>query len=330
MKRFAFWFVAALLAVNLVRSNSSRDRQPLRPHVVVIHDEGEHGRVTRTVVGSASVGIDEAVRQATEDARRAIRDAARDAEEAAEDAKEAAEEAIRDAKRAAHEAAEDVRRAAREAKHDVHGHAREFVEGLPVPVVPGTRVTEARPEPPVPPSPPRRQAVRVRIGHTKNPPTRPKPAPKVEPITVAGRLSATESRAKEDARRALVETIRGKLEGRVDPSWVIPDSLVDGMIRDVKVSPVEKEYGTMYEAKLTVDASPSRVDEIHEAFRHEQRLKRLAILGGGLLFLLVGLGSFSGYVRADEATKGYFTNRLRLASTLALGAAGVAIYRLLS
>jgi hypothetical protein len=37
----------------------------------------------------------------------------------------------------------------------------------------------------------------------------------------------------------------------------------------------------------------------------------------------------SGYIRADEATRGYYTNRLRLAAVAGLGVAGVAAYRFL-
>lgn len=333
MKRFAFWFFAALVAVSLVRSNGRRDREPPRPRVVVIHDEGEHGRVTRTVVGSSSDEVDHELRRAADDARRSIREAARDVKEAAEDAREAAEEAARDAREAARQAARDARDAVRSVTVDTGIPTREYVEGLPVPVVPGSRVTVARPEPPAPPSPPKvkKHEIRIRVGHkAPQPPAKPKPAPKVEPITVVGRLSATETRAKDDARRALIETIREKLDGRVDTSWPIPESFLDGMTREVKVDSVVKDYGTMYEARLSVDAGPDRIDRIVEAYRHEGRLKRLALLGGGLLFVLVGLGAFSGYVRADEATKGYYTNRLRLVSALGLGAAGVAIYRFLS
>ncbi len=52
-------------------------------------------------------------------------------------------------------------------------------------------------------------------------------------------------------------------------------------------------------------------------------------LGGGLALALVGLAVLSGYIKADEATKGYYTNRLRLAAAAGLGAAGVVAYRFL-
>ncbi|MGE3821002.1 MAG: hypothetical protein AB7I30_16440 [Isosphaeraceae bacterium] len=307
MKRFAFWFLAALVAISVVRTSHRHDRSHPSPRVVVIHDRD--GQVTRTIVGSPADEIENELREAAEQVREAARDAAEEARDAAREAREAAREAAEEA---------------RDAADDARNQAREFVQGLPVPVVRGSRVTEARPEPPAPPKPPRRR---------KAPPV-PVKAPKVEvkvdPITITGRLSATEDRAKADARVALIETIREKLDGQVPSSWPIPDDFLDAMTREVKISTVEKEYGTLYEAKLTVDASPARLEDITSRYRHEHRLKRLAVLGGGLLFLLVGLGTFSGYVRADEATKGYYTKRLRLVAAAGLGAAGLAIYRVLT
>ena len=45
--------------------------------------------------------------------------------------------------------------------------------------------------------------------------------------------------------------------------------------------------------------------------------------------MLACLAIFVTYVRADEATRGYFTNRLRLVALAAAGAAGYAVYRFL-
>jgi hypothetical protein len=58
--------------------------------------------------------------------------------------------------------------------------------------------------------------------------------------------------------------------------------------------------------------------------------RRLGLLGGGLGFVLACLATVSGYIRADEATKGYYTNWLRLASATGVGAAGVLIYQMLA
>ena len=54
------------------------------------------------------------------------------------------------------------------------------------------------------------------------------------------------------------------------------------------------------------------------------------LLGGGLGFALTCLAAVAGFIRADEATKGYYTNRLRLLAAAGVGAAGVAIYQALT
>ncbi len=53
-------------------------------------------------------------------------------------------------------------------------------------------------------------------------------------------------------------------------------------------------------------------------------------LGGSLGFVLICLAAISGYIRADEATKGYYTNRLRLLAAAGVGAAGVIVYRMVA
>jgi hypothetical protein len=58
--------------------------------------------------------------------------------------------------------------------------------------------------------------------------------------------------------------------------------------------------------------------------------RRLFHLGGSLGFILICLAAVSGYIRADEATKGYYTNRLRMLAAAGVGAAGVVIYQMLA
>ena len=45
-------------------------------------------------------------------------------------------------------------------------------------------------------------------------------------------------------------------------------------------------------------------------------------------FVLICLAAVSGYIRTDEATKGYYTNRLRMLAAAGVGAAGVVIYQM--
>ena len=53
-------------------------------------------------------------------------------------------------------------------------------------------------------------------------------------------------------------------------------------------------------------------------------------LAGLLVFVLICLAAVSGYIRTDEATKGYYTNRLRMLAAAGVGAAGAAIYQMIS
>jgi len=151
-----------------------------------------------------------------------------------------------------------------------------------------------------------------------------------EPLVVKGLRSATEERARNDARARLVSVVTERLEPEVPRTWRVPARLIDGLVQEVHVTPVVRDYGTVYEAEMRADFSPPRRAEIVSAYRHEQTLKKLGVLGGLLAFVLICLATVSGYIRADEATKGYYTNRLRFAAAAGVGAAGVLAYQWMS
>jgi len=212
------------------------------------------------------------------------------------------------------------------------GVRREPAEGLPVPVVPGTRTTEARAEPPSP-SPGTRTAPRrpVRYGIRPRHPLKSEPAavPSPDLLSVTGRLSATEERARRDARERLDALLAERLAPQVPRHWKVPAELVDGMIQEVIVTPRERDYGTVYEATLKVDVSTAMRDRVFAVYHRGEVVKRLVTLGAVLAFVLACLAAVSGYIKADEATKGYYTTRLRLAALAAVAAAGVVIARML-
>ena len=85
----------------------------------------------------------------------------------------------------------------------------------------------------------------------------------------------------------------------------------------------------LYTAELTADFSPQRRAQLVEAYDHDLVRHRLTTLAAVLGFVLVCLAALSGYIRADEATKGYYTNRLRMLTAAGVGAAGVIVYRML-
>jgi hypothetical protein len=157
------------------------------------------------------------------------------------------------------------------------------------------------------------------------------PVRTAELVTVKGRLSATQQRARDDARLQLVKRLSEDLarSNGVPRGWKVPDRMVDRMIRSVSVATVERDYGPVYEATLKADLSPRVKNEVVQAYRHQEVLKRLLVLGGILAFVLVVLSAVSGYIKADEATKGYYTNRLRLAAAAGVAAGGAVLYHLM-
>ena len=157
------------------------------------------------------------------------------------------------------------------------------------------------------------------------------PAPKVI-REVQSELGADAGRAKKYLRVAVEKTIAQWLaEDGVPLSWNPPKRMIDRAITgQVYVEPVQVEDLTVYRATVETDFSPARKRAFIDAFHRQEGGRRLAYIGGGLAFVLACLAGVSGYIRADEATKGYYTNRLRLLAAASVGAAGVAVYQILT
>ncbi len=149
------------------------------------------------------------------------------------------------------------------------------------------------------------------------------------PALVTSDLKYTEDRALADLKAKVTGKIAGWLaEANVPADWQPPQSLIDSTTAaKPHVAAEEKEYGTMYLASVPLNLSrPMKERFVAEYHRHVAG-QRLGILGGGLAFILACLGIGVGYVRTDEATKGYYTNRLRLLAAAGVGAAGVVLYQ---
>jgi len=204
---------------------------------------------------------------------------------------------------------------------------REEAEGLPVPIVPGTRVGEAEIQPPKGAKAGRLSATidRARKGRRLD---QAASQPTATIRSIAGRLSATVDRARDDARLQLEREVTEWLTPEVPTQWKPPASLVTGMIRKTDIRPMTRDYGTVYEANLEADFSPGVRDEIRAAYRRELVARRLAILGGSLGFVLSCLAAVAGYIRVDEATRGYYTHWLRAVAAAGVGASGVLIYQI--
>jgi hypothetical protein len=156
---------------------------------------------------------------------------------------------------------------------------------------------------------------------------------------VPGLISITPERSRQEARKQLESMVTDWLEAAGVPrTWTPPVRLIDAMIVDgSKVDtvvkdddPLFKDHETLYEAKLKVDVSPERRATFVRAYQHQLVQKRMGFLGAGLAFVLACLAAISGYIRTDEVTKGYYTNRLRLLAAVGVGAAGVAILRMVA
>jgi hypothetical protein len=203
---------------------------------------------------------------------------------------------------------------------DDDSDAREQAEGLPVPIVPGTRVTEARIEAPDssgsrPQAPPPVRLAQKAAGTLRS---------------ISGRLSATPERASADARLQLEREASEWLAPEVPTNWKAPAHLITRLIRKTEVHPIVKVYGTVYEATVEADFSPQSRSQIVAAHQRVVVGRRLGELGGSLGFILACLASLAGYIRADEATKGYYTAWLRAIAAASVGAAGVLLYQLLT
>jgi len=153
---------------------------------------------------------------------------------------------------------------------------------------------------------------------------------------VTGDRCANTARAEADARRQLqVEVKKWLAEAGVDPSWVPPKAILNSMVlgRPDFTPEIIHDLDTdlsLVRATITADFSEHRRAELLKVYHRQVGGRRLVYLGGGLTLLLVSLAAVSGYIRADEATKGYYTNRLRLIAAAGVGAAGVVVYRILT
>lgn len=138
---------------------------------------------------------------------------------------------------------------------------------------------------------------------------------------------ATAQSATEAAWTAAQEQLSRKLADHgILQTWQAPRALLSEMVQEGQLECVEKDYGDVFIKTLVVDQSEAQVARLVEAHEREVAGRRLVKLGGLLSFVLVCLATMSAYIRADEATKGYYTKSLRAASLAAVGAAGTAVY----
>jgi len=172
---------------------------------------------------------------------------------------------------------------------------------------------------------------------------------------LVGRLSISRERARDDLRKTLEGEVARWMAGDVPPSWKLPAPAINAMGREFHIQQVTRDLKpsagdalpeadpastvdvpgldglhTFFRAGQRFDFSPTQKARIVALYHRDLAAQRMQRLGGALALALAGLVVLTGYIRADEATRGYYTNRLRLAAFAGLGAAGVAAYRILS
>jgi len=150
--------------------------------------------------------------------------------------------------------------------------------------------------------------------------------------SLAGKISATPERAANQAHEDLRHDIADWLDPDVPRSWPIPDRLINSIVLNTEIESVTRQdpVGLMYITHLTLDKSPESRARFVKVYNHEVVGRRLVNLGGSLGFILICLAAISGYILADEATKGYYTNRLRLLAAAGVGAGGVLVYQMVT
>jgi hypothetical protein len=154
------------------------------------------------------------------------------------------------------------------------------------------------------------------------------------------KLSATEDAARKDLRHQISAEVGNWLAGDVPRTWEPATREIEAMILDTYIQPVAESIDDsskdlddtyiLYRAGSKVDFSSTRRAHFVGLYNDHVVQQRM-IQGGGVLgFTLIVLAALAGYIRADEATKGYYTNRLRLLAAAGVGAAGVVIYQILA
>jgi len=106
------------------------------------------------------------------------------------------------------------------------------------------------------------------------------------------------------------------------PTWLVEDH----MLREpIFFEEIDWTYGPMYRAHLLLDLSPDAREVLLSHWHHELVQKRMNQVGGGLGFLLVCVATLLGYLRMDDATRGYYSRWLAAGAVGVVGASAAAL-----
>ena len=150
-------------------------------------------------------------------------------------------------------------------------------------------------------------------------------------VDIRGYPKATPKRARDEAARALNEAVELWVKNLGLPTRWHPDAqLIQTMVESSPIESSNREYGTVFVQPLRLDTSDLQRDRLFQNYEREIAGRRMFQLGSVVSFALLCLALITSYIRADEATKGYYTTALRVATTATALGAGALLLRALS
>ncbi len=164
-----------------------------------------------------------------------------------------------------------------------------------------------------------------------------RPAPPVlenllgdDPVVGVGKTVAdAKDDALEQARKRILEYLAehyGEMDAQLTPTLLRQLNVVhqEGPPQELKLD----RAGDSWEVKMTVDLTPEALSKIQKLARDHRALERQKWAAKGLAGSLAILLVVFGYLRLEEATKGYQTTWLRLAALAVLTSAGLLLWKL--
>jgi hypothetical protein len=139
--------------------------------------------------------------------------------------------------------------------------------------------------------------------------------------------------SKEYVRDRLLKDVRKDEPGVAEAEARVTAMTVAGRQAREEVKNFGEGVGPMHRVWLRVEVSPRDRDDMYQQeqlFQEQQRqvraTERQMILAKALAGFVAVLAAVAGYLRLEDATKGYYTTLLRLGAVTFLGLVGAAIW----
>ncbi len=141
-------------------------------------------------------------------------------------------------------------------------------------------------------------------------------------------------RSEEIARQLALEAAQRELTGQLAkkiPSlrWTPSIEYIDERVKEVLPTEDKVEVdGRQMQGVSLLELSGDDYLEIEHLDQHMRRDQRQLFLGRIVATIVTICAAVAGYLRLDEATKGYYTNLLRLGSLAVIGTVGAGVWLL--